>query len=194
MSVTLFDSYLPIDRYNRDELGVQFRALAAATSGKYSEAALNWYVSGSQLVVRDIFWRGFPAGLRIEHDWTVHTGILLTVPAGSGYEIRFNNIYGSASGVPIIGPPRVESDLLEESLARLLPEASYWKLALAREPFAITLAKERLTLAVYRFYPCQFYLDALDYLSEMAVRLENMANQPLPVKPSVCPTILPWTR
>jgi len=194
MSATLFGDYLPIDRYNRDELGAQFRALAAATSGKYSETALNWYVSGSQLVVRDIFWRGFPAGLRIEHDWTVHTGILLTVSAGSGYEVRFNNIYGSASGVPIIGPPRVESDLMEQTLATLLPEVAYWKLALAREPFAVTLAKERLTLAVYRFYPYQFYLDALDYLSEMAIRLENLAKQPLPVKPSVCPAILPWTK
>ncbi len=194
MSVTLFDNYLPIDRYDRGELSAQFRALAAATSGKYSEAALNWYVSGSQLVVRDIFWRGFPAGLRIEHDWTVHTGILLTVPAGSGYEIRFNNIYGSASGVPIIGPPRVESDLLEQTLVALLPETAYWKLALAREPFAVTLAKERLTLAVYRFYPYQFYLDALDYLSELATRLENAANQPLPVKAAVCPASLPWTK
>lgn len=192
MSVTLFDNHHPIDRYDRAELCKEFAALAQATAGKFFEISLNWHFSGSNKVVHDVFWHGFPANLWIEHDWTVHTNLVLNLPAGLQYELRFNNIYGGASGVPIIGPPRVESDMVDHAVCSLLTETAYWHLALAHEPFALTLSQERLALAIYRFYPCQFYLDALNYVAAMAARVEAMAKFPIPVKPNVAAVALPW--
>lgn len=192
MLATLFDNYRPINRYDRVELCKQFNALATATNGKFSEVSLNWHFSGSNIVVRDIYWHGYPADLWLEHDWTIHTNLAIDLPAGLQYELRFNNVYGGASGVPIVGPPRVESDMVDEAVSLLLPEMAYWQLALTQEPFALTLAKERLTLASYRFYPHQFHLDALDYLTDLAERMEELAKSPIPVKANVSQAVLPW--
>lgn len=192
MSLALFDNHHPIERYDREELTREFAALASATAGKFFEQSLNWHITGSNVVVGDVFQRGFPVNLWIEHDWTVHTRLVVNLPSGLHYELRFNNTYGGSSGVPIIGPPRVESDLADQVVTRLLTERSYWQLVLAREPFALTLSKARLALATYRFYPHQFYLEAIDYLAEWAQRLESAAKTPLPVKPAVAPVTLPW--
>lgn len=194
MSATLFDNYHPIDNYDRGELCTQFAALAAATSSRFSEAALNWHFSGSNMVVRDIFWQGFPVNLWIEHDWTVHTNLIVNLSSGLRYELHFNNIYGGASGVPIVGPPRVESDMIDRAVVTLLTETAYWQMVLARQPFALTLSRERLALATYHFYPHRFYIDALEYLTSMASRIEQLTKFPIPVKPSVNLTQLPWVK
>ena len=194
MSAILFDNYRPIDRYDRAELCTQFAALAQATASKFSEVSLNWHFSSSNMVVHDIFWQGFPSNLWIEHDWTVHTNLVVNLSSHLRYKMHFNNIYGGASGVPIVGPPRVESDMIDRAVIALLTETSYWQLALTCEPFALTLSKERLALATYRFYPYQFYIDSLDYLTGMAGRIEQLTKFPIPVKPSVTPTHLPWIK
>ncbi len=194
MSATIFDHHLPIDRYNRRQLHREFSALAATTGGQFVETALNWHFSGSNKVVREIYWQGLPCNLWIEHDWTVHTSLALDLSSCLGCELRFNNLYGGASGVPIMGPPRVESDLTVETLIAILPQESYWQLALSQEPFALTLSRSRLALATYRFYPHQFYLSALDYLAALVGRLKCACSAPLPVLDAVNRIQLPWTK
>lgn len=193
VSVTIFDRHLPIDRYDRSQLYQQFMALAAATQGVFVETALNWHFSGSNKVVKEIYWRGFPCSLWIEHDWIVHTSLVIEMSSHLRCEIRFNNVYGGVSGVPIMGPPRVESDLHDQTLIAILPETAYWQLVLAQEPFALTFSRARLALATYRFYPHQFYLEALDYLTAIAERLERAAESPLPVLDAVNRIRLPWS-
>jgi hypothetical protein len=192
MPISLFHDYQPIDRYNRADLARQFGDLAQLTGGECNPVALDWNWSGSNIIVGDIYRRGFLANLWIEHDWTVHTNLVVTLPSGIVWELRFNNVYGDASGVPIVGKPRVESDLHDRAVAALLPEHAYWSLTLARQPFALTVSKARLSLATYRFYPCAFYLGALDYLTEMAERVETLTRAPLPVRNSIVPVSLPW--
>ncbi len=192
MSTTLFDNYQPIDRYDRLELSKTFQAFAQLTRGRFNPVALNWNWSGSNIVVRDVFWQGYVANLWIEHDWTVHTNLVINLGSGTRWELRFNNIYGDVSGAPILGHPRVESDMLDQAVAAILTETGYWQLALATEPFALTIAGDRLSLTTYRFYPHEFYLDALEYLTELADRVDYLNKRSVPVKTAVTPIDLPW--
>ena len=98
MSTTLFDNYQAIDRYDRLELSRTFQTVAQLTRGQFNQVALHWNWSGSNIVVRDIYWQGFVANLWIEHDWTVHTNLVINLPSGTRWELRFNNVYGDVSG------------------------------------------------------------------------------------------------
>ena len=194
MSATIFDGHRPISLYDKESLAFNFSKLAELSNGKFNPIALSWQWSGSNPVVSEIFWNGQMAALWIEHDWTVHTNLVLPLPFGLPWELRFNNVYGNMSGVPIVGRPRVESDMDEKSVMKILTESAYWQLALEKQPFALSMAREKLSLVTYHFYPYCFYLCLLDYLTATAERIQATRRQPVSVRANITPIELPWVR
>lgn len=168
-AINLFTSAQIVEAYEQAELHRQFQLLARAIDGQFNPLALK-LAAPAQELIGNIQGLTLPGEINLIRDWVIHINCTLRFITRASGQLRFSNIYGATTGVPLLGPSRLESNWPIEILTSILPQAAYHHLARAQEPFTLLISKGRVTLSTYRFYQHDFYLAALDFLVALAKR------------------------
>lgn len=192
MPPSLFAGFQPIAPYERYLLYQQFSLLAQKTKGTFEPKALA--SAGAARLVSNIFWQKLAGTIWVKRNWADSTVISLYWSLSADWQLYFSNAYGEISGIPIVGSPRIEANLALSETKSILPVAAYWQLADAQQPFRLTLTRSALTLQVYCFYPHEFYLLALEYLTALAMRAQAILAATKVPNPHICRINLAWPR
>jgi len=178
----IFTPYSPISSYDQAELHKQFSRLALVTGGKLNTLGLQPN-QPAQILISDLQWKSYSGDIQLLRTWAVQTIIRLHITSSTTGQLLWGNVYGSASGVPLIGGTRLLSNWPVALLTKLLPTTAYWQLAHTQEPFTLRICGSHVSLSVYRFYESNFYLAALDYLADLARRCQDVLDDE---RPTVC--------
>lgn len=170
MATNLFSCQRTLANYEQEELLQQFDMLAQKTGGSLNPQALR-LSEPLQVLIRNLHWRNYSGDICLQRSWIIVVTASLYFPKEIYGQIRLGNIYGATSGTPLIGAPRLETNLPAASLTDLFPPSKYWQLASAREPFTLLVKSDQISLNTYRFYQSDFYLGALTYLADLVEQI-----------------------
>lgn len=165
MTTNLFSYQRTLANYEQEELLQQFDVLAQKTGGKLNPQALR-LSERAQVLISNLHWRNFSGDICLQRSWAIVVTARLHLPKMINGQIRLSNVYGEASGIPLMGAARLETNWTAASLTELFPPSKYWQLASAEEPFTLLVNQNQVSLNTYRFYQSDFYLAALTYLAD----------------------------
>lgn len=192
MSTSIFAPHEPIANYEHAKLYEQFTLLTQTIKGEFHPLALT-LGKQTQELIGNLRWKNFKGSILLQRSWVVLVVTRLLLPKGLNGQIRFSNVYGETSGIPMIGAARLESNWTLPILIRLLPPDAYWQLALAKEPFTLLVDNDQVSLNTYRFYNSDFYLATLDYLTSLAERCLASPGNALDAISTNRLIVLPWS-